>query len=246
MSSEAITRNDLTAILNEVLPPTPSEYKKLLWSNSSPTSAFSPQTISIDLSGYDEIEVHGINYTGFVSIMPTVNIPIGSKGNLIGLAGSTGDSTGIGFLVARGITANSTGITISEAKGVGTNGSSWAVNNNNMIPTKIYGIKYDYVAPPQAEVADCIVEQGTSGIWNYRKWASGIAECWGTHAQTITPTSLFIARPNVVYGCTAGGGFAISGANVSITDANMYGYALGTQSGSQTCLFDIKASGRWK
>lgn len=27
---------------------------------------------------------------------------------------------------------------------------------------------------------DYIVEQGTSGIWTYRKWASGIAECWGT------------------------------------------------------------------
>lgn len=29
-------------------------------------------------------------------------------------------------------------------------------------------------------VADFIVEQGTSGIWTYRKWNSGIAECWGT------------------------------------------------------------------
>lgn len=28
--------------------------------------------------------------------------------------------------------------------------------------------------------ADYIVEEGTSGIWTYRKWASGIAECWGT------------------------------------------------------------------
>ena len=26
---------------------------------------------------------------------------------------------------------------------------------------------------------DRIVEQGTSGIWTYRKWNSGIAECWG-------------------------------------------------------------------
>lgn len=26
---------------------------------------------------------------------------------------------------------------------------------------------------------DFVVEQGTSGIWSYRKWASGIAECWG-------------------------------------------------------------------
>lgn len=33
---------------------------------------------------------------------------------------------------------------------------------------------------------DYIVEQGTSGIWTYRKWASGIAECWAT--TTISGT----------------------------------------------------------
>ena len=27
--------------------------------------------------------------------------------------------------------------------------------------------------------ADYVVEQGASGIWTYRKWASGKAECWG-------------------------------------------------------------------
>lgn len=26
---------------------------------------------------------------------------------------------------------------------------------------------------------DYVVEQGTDGIWQYRKWNSGIAECWG-------------------------------------------------------------------
>ena len=33
-------------------------------------------------------------------------------------------------------------------------------------------------------IADYIVEEGTSGIWSYRKWNSGIAECWGK--QTIS------------------------------------------------------------
>lgn len=31
---------------------------------------------------------------------------------------------------------------------------------------------------------DYIVEEGISGIWTYRKWASGIAECWGQHTVT--------------------------------------------------------------
>lgn len=33
-------------------------------------------------------------------------------------------------------------------------------------------------------IADYVVETGTSGIWTYRKWNSGIAECWGTYIKT--------------------------------------------------------------
>ena len=33
---------------------------------------------------------------------------------------------------------------------------------------------------------DFIVEQGTSGIWTYRKWNSGIAECWGKYTANVT------------------------------------------------------------
>lgn len=63
-------------------------------------------------------------------------------------------------------------------------------------------------------IADYVVEYGTSGIWTYRKWASGIAECWGVITTTIThwdawsglyegkpvskasfPTGLFIDTP---------------------------------------------------
>lgn len=42
------------------------------------------------------------------------------------------------------------------------------------------------------EVADdYVVEQGTSGIWTYRKWASGIAECWG---YTAVPSATYSAN----------------------------------------------------
>lgn len=38
--------------------------------------------------------------------------------------------------------------------------------------------------------ADYIVEEGTIGIWTYRKWASGIAEAWGeTGMKTVDITS---------------------------------------------------------
>lgn len=34
--------------------------------------------------------------------------------------------------------------------------------------------------------ADYVTEHGTSGNWNYRKWASGFCELWGYHS--ITPS----------------------------------------------------------
>lgn len=35
-------------------------------------------------------------------------------------------------------------------------------------------------------LADYVVEQGTSGSWTYRKWNSGIAECWCAVDDTLT------------------------------------------------------------
>lgn len=46
--------------------------------------------------------------------------------------------------------------------------------------------------------ADYVVEQGTSGKWTYRKWASGIGECWGIFSTDgITPST---AWGSIVYG----------------------------------------------
>ena len=58
-----------------------------------------------------------------------------------------------------------------------------------------------------------IVEEGTSGIWTYRKWSDGVAECWGhTDVASATyaanggykaiaeylPSGLFVTTPDVV------------------------------------------------
>lgn len=40
-------------------------------------------------------------------------------------------------------------------------------------------------------VADYVVEQGTSGVWTYRKWNSGIAECWCRTTKTLTAGSVW-------------------------------------------------------
>ncbi len=38
------------------------------------------------------------------------------------------------------------------------------------------------------KIMDCVVEEGVSGIWTYRKWYSGIAECWGVFNTTYSTT----------------------------------------------------------
>ena len=39
--------------------------------------------------------------------------------------------------------------------------------------------------------SNCIVAEGTSGIWNYRKWANGVAECWGNLEINTTVTTVW-------------------------------------------------------
>lgn len=57
--------------------------------------------------------------------------------------------------------------------------------NNSTIPTFGSWVKiFDTSSLPHY-----ITEQGTSGIWTYRKWNSGIAECWGKTAKTISTTT---------------------------------------------------------
>ena len=84
-------------------------------------------------------------------------------------------------------------------------------------------------------VADFVVDEGTKGEWTYRKWDSGVAECWGvfmtkysttmpvngnyaTAAETITvnlPENLFSTSP-VVLITPMGGGYP------SVVIANSY------------------------
>ena len=47
---------------------------------------------------------------------------------------------------------------------------------------------------------DYVIEEGTSGIWRYRKWESGLAECWGNSSQTIDINNVWDAAGNLVYG----------------------------------------------
>ena len=41
-------------------------------------------------------------------------------------------------------------------------------------------------------VVDYVIEQGTVGIWTYRKWASGLAECWGQPSKSVASSGTYL------------------------------------------------------
>ena len=118
--------------------------------------------------------------------------------------------------------------------------------------------------------ADFVQEQGTSaisggyGTWYYRKWASGIGECWctwegslteytapaGFHAyytQVTFPFTFYVA-PSVNYTAGVANSHAWQGAvttgGISTTKMNVY--AVSTATGTNDVRFQIHAKGLWK
>ena len=109
-----------------------------------------------------------------------------------------------------------------------------------------------------------IVETGTSGIWTYRKWSNGVAECWGnatsanisnvvvsgwyggTFAPPSFPTNLFVSAPLVFVNVTTWGtGYHFGSAyNISSTGCRIEGIRNDNASSAMTVA--IKAKGRWK
>ena len=49
--------------------------------------------------------------------------------------------------------------------------------------------KIQQIAEKLGLIADYVIEQGTSGIWTYEKWNSGILKCYGKEVKTLTSAS---------------------------------------------------------
>lgn len=115
--------------------------------------------------------------------------------------------------------------------------------------------------------ADYVVEEGTSGIWIYRKWNSGTAECFGTQslgskaitsayghgyyasADTINfPSNLFTNTPNIQVTSrdTAGYGTWFNVIINGTSKTAVKGYAWSTTSITTAINVSIHAIGRWK
>lgn len=113
-----------------------------------------------------------------------------------------------------------------------------------------------------------VIEEGTDGIWTYRKWSDGTAECWGSDTTTGTftawgngfshdipprafPTGLFTEAPITIAMCLVGGVGAISSisANTGNKDSTPQVITFRpTSAGSSTQTFITKyySLGKWK
>ena len=111
-------------------------------------------------------------------------------------------------------------------------------------------------------INDYVVEQGTSGIWTYRKWSSGVAECWGSYTttggsstegslywkgtSTAYPSGLFIGTPiaeATLQGKWIGGILSSD----SHSKDSFTGYVWTAEDGSShEFIIHIRATGRWK
>ncbi len=102
-----------------------------------------------------------------------------------------------------------------------------------------------------------IVEQGTSGIWTYRKWSDGTAECWGEYSKAVSARSTdvdnfiqfpfsFTVTPTVVSSVVAGGADYYRGHVESITTARVRLILINNYTSQVGMGMSLYAIGKWK
>ncbi len=114
-----------------------------------------------------------------------------------------------------------------------------------------------------------IVESGTSGIWTYRKWSDGTAECWGkTAAKTYSftaqsgngyytsesqtlPSGLFtsstVGFAERLQGTGSSPSNSLMTINISsLTTTTISYFVQSTYSGSQSLAISLYIIGKWK
>lgn len=112
-------------------------------------------------------------------------------------------------------------------------------------------------------VGDHVIEYGTSGSWTYRKWASGIYECWGGYRSSITAAgtvlggnccygvvsfpTVFPSVPVVTYNLYGNSGYEFAGkASVSCGSFTWYALSNATYTVGDVVTVHAHVKGRWK
>lgn len=113
-------------------------------------------------------------------------------------------------------------------------------------------------------VADYIVAQGTSGNWRYRKWNSGVSECWITSSRNVSGSSSSIIStayyirltwtdfPSIFSEAPSGWGSGRLGSGLgwltvvpdSKTSINIF--IIGNQDSSSGIIDSLVLIGKWK
>ena len=93
---------------------------------------------------------------------------------------------------------------------------------------------------------DYIVDAGTSDNWNYRKWASGIYECWRNYE--VSDIAIDTAWGGIYYGYVEGVDFPITFIDLPVMTATVNAQTtstifLGTGSGSSWSKFSTSQTG---
>lgn len=269
MSSEIITKNDLKAILDTALPTQPVLVDSG-WKTATLSSAFTLYSDNEPVK-YRRVgklvEIRGtVKPTAEIAGSDTwytiFTLPLGYRpsGNRIVLQQGSGASIWLSSVDASG--------NVSFARY--RSGASYATASTSVWLNLHLDFLIDADDWPVTPVtcADYVVEQGVDGIWTYRKWNSGISECWGLYTATLTnyassvgsaslygyktesisfPTDLFIEEPIPTFSAYVGSGFAMTGTLTSaISATNCTFYAVATSSGSQSTKWYLRAEGKWK
>ena len=118
-------------------------------------------------------------------------------------------------------------------------------------------------------VQDYVVAQGSSGNWRWRKWDSGVAECWQRHSYLTTkmvavgnifyaPDNVggfaypfeFIAKPTELVSCDGNiGGWYAAAHNLptnTTTETGYYNFFSALSRPSDWVAMNIHVTGRWK
>lgn len=135
-ASSDLTNKVASASAAESLMESLSDLYTLLWTNSNPSAEFTYQTISLDLSEYDIVEVFTKSTIGSNARL-LVN---GGRAQMVSNSGTTTATTYGTISNYRMVTASTSGITFDNNYQVYT-GQAATITNSNNIPYAIYGIK---------------------------------------------------------------------------------------------------------
>ena len=110
----------------------------LIWTNPN-TSAFSAQTININLSDYDAIYIDMLSTDSVQRAVPNQII---GKGGTVNITFSSHGSSGAPWITIRSVQVSDDSIVFSDCTQEQANGSNYSTVNFRIVPHKIYGIKF--------------------------------------------------------------------------------------------------------